>query len=39
VWREWIEDSAETEVLVYANDLTSGLYQPYNIVKDKEALD
>jgi hypothetical protein len=39
VWREWIEDSPETEVLVYANDLTSGLYQPSNIIRDKESLE
>jgi len=33
---KWKEDSAETEVIVYLNDLSSGIYEPSKIVKDDE---
>lgn len=38
VWRKWIEDTEETEVIVYMNDLTSGFFDPHLVVKNEEEL-
>jgi len=38
VWRKWIDDSAETEVIVYMNDLTSGFHDPKVVIKNEGEL-
>ena len=38
VWRKWIDDSAEAEVIVYMNDLTSGLHDPKVVIKNEGEL-
>jgi hypothetical protein len=35
-WRNWIEDKNEDEVMIYMNDIGSGLYEPQRVITDQE---
>jgi hypothetical protein len=33
-WRNWVDDTNEVEVMIYMNDIGSGLFEPQKVITD-----